>query len=133
LLVPDQGSEPTLTSDSIWLQTLGSTERRLLNESDPLPKTTEVGIIGAGMIGLAAAYYLSAAGLPSICIIDRQSAVGEASGANAGGLWFGQQSPELGALAPLAQASSRLYDELAAVPGPDFEFRRTGVLELLRT
>jgi len=115
------------------LQTLGSTERRLLSESDPLPKTTEVGIIGAGMIGLAAAYYLSAAGLSSICIIDRQSAVGEASGANAGGLWFGQQSRELGALAPLAQASSRLYDELAAVPGPDFEFRRTGVLELLRT
>ena len=114
---------------SIWFETLSAEERRLLGESDGLPKTTEVAIVGAGMIGLATAYYLSSAGVSNICVIDRDTTLAEASGANAGGLWFGQQSPELGPLAPLAHASSRLYDEL----GGSFDLRRTGLLELLST
>jgi glycine/D-amino acid oxidase-like deaminating enzyme len=116
---------------SIWFQTLAEDQRRLLSESDPLPGTADVAIIGAGMIGLAAAYYLSVSGVSNICVLDRGTALGEASGANAGGLWFGQQSPEMGPLAALSKASSVLYDELAAGLAADFDFRRTGLLELL--
>jgi glycine oxidase len=114
---------------SIWFQTLSEDQRRLLETSDALPKTADIAIVGAGMIGLAAAWYLSAAGVSNICVIDRDAALAEASGANAGGLWFAQQSPELGPLSPLAHASSRLYDELAAQW--DCDIRRTGLVELL--
>ncbi len=114
----------------IWIETLDEDERRLLAASDPPPKTADVSIIGAGMIGLATAFYLRAAGVRGICIMDCATALGEASGANAGGLWFTQLSEGIGWLAPLAQASSRLYDELAAQPGFAFDFRRTGLIEL---
>lgn len=114
---------------SIWFQTITTEQSRTLAESDPLPQTAEVVIVGAGLIGLATAYYLAAEGVSGICVLDREAAMAEASGANAGGLWFAQQSPELGPLAPLALAGSRLYDGLAAKF--DFDFRRTGLLELL--
>jgi glycine oxidase len=116
---------------SVWFATVGDAERCLLEESDPLPASADIAIIGGGMIGLATAYYLCEAGATGICVIERDTLVGEASGANAGGLWFGQQSREIGPLSPLAQASSRLYEELAAQPGWTFDFRRTGLLELL--
>ncbi len=116
---------------SIWFATLGAAERRLVEESDPLPASADIAIIGGGMIGLATAHYLCEAGATGICVIERDTLVGEASGANAGGLWFGQQSQEMGPLSPLARVSSRLYEELAAQPGWNFDFRRTGLLELL--
>jgi glycine oxidase len=116
---------------SIWFQTVTTEQRSVLAGSGPLPRTAAVTVIGAGMIGLATAYYLSERGVREICVIDRESALAEASGANAGGLWFGQQSPELGPLTTLAQTSSRLYDELAREF--EFDFRRTGLLELLYT
>lgn len=115
--------------DSIWYQTLPSSQRRVLEQSDVLPKTAGVAIVGAGLIGIAAAYYLAEAGVGDICVIDKGTALGEASGANAGGLWFGQQSVELGAVAALATASSRLYDELAC--SFEFDYERPGLIELL--
>jgi glycine/D-amino acid oxidase-like deaminating enzyme len=118
---------------TIWFRTLSPEQRALLVASDPLSRTAEVTIVGAGMIGLATAYYLAQRGIIGISVLDRESALAEASGANAGGLWFGQQSPELGPLTGLAKTSSRLYDELAAEPGFDFDLRRHGLLELLYT
>lgn len=118
-------------STSIWFQTLDEAQCRLLEESDPLPRTAEIAVVGAGLIGLAAAYYLSAGGASGLCVLDRRAGLAEASGANAGGLWFAQQSPELGPLIPLAQASSRMYEELATEGGFDFGYRRPGLVELL--
>ena len=115
--------------DSLWFQTLDLDQQRALNTSDGLPKTADVVVVGAGMIGLATAYYLARAGRKNICVVDRGTALGEASGANAGGLWFAQQSAELGPLAPLAAESSRLYDELAAEFS--FDMERSGMLQLL--
>ena len=115
--------------DSIWFQTINAEDRRLLGESDPLPATADAAIIGAGMIGLLTAYYLDAAGMRSIVVIDKGTAAGEASGANAGGLWFAQQSPELGPVAPLAAESSRLYQALA--DDFPFDFERSGLIEIL--
>jgi len=115
--------------DSIWFQTIPSTQRRVLEQSDPLPKTADVAIVGAGLIGIATAYYLTEAGVRDVCVLDSGAALGEASGANAGGLWFAQQNVELGPVAALAAASSRLYDLLAGRFA--FDFERPGLIELL--
>jgi glycine oxidase len=115
--------------DSIWFQTIDQAARDALCASDPLPKSAGVVIVGSGLIGLATAYYLTEAGLTDICLIDRGPALGEASGANAGGLWFAQQSPELGPVSSLSKSSSGLYDELAdRFP---FDMERCGLLQLL--
>jgi len=115
---------------SVWFATLDQNERRILEQSDPQPSHTDVAIIGGGIIGLAIAYYLTEAGVSNICVIERDTLAGEATGANAGGLWFGQQSQEMGPLSPLAKVSSNLYDQLAAQPGREFDYRRRGLLEL---
>ncbi|MCI0626026.1 MAG: FAD-binding oxidoreductase, partial [Acidobacteria bacterium] len=117
--------------DSIWYQTLASSQRRILEQSDPLPKTAGVAIVGAGLIGISTAYYLTEAGVKDICIVDQGTALGEASGANAGGLWFAQQSAELGPVSALAAVSSRLYDELSC--RFEFDCERPGLIELLET
>ena len=115
--------------DSIWFHTLPSELRDVLQTSDELPGRAEVVIVGSGMIGISTAYYLTEAGVQDICLVDRGTALGEASGANAGGLWFAQQSSEPGSLSVLAKASSHLYDELSQVF--EFDFTTTGLLELL--
>jgi glycine oxidase len=115
--------------DSIWFQTIDQAGREALSVSDPLPKSAGVVIVGSGLIGLATAYYLCEAGLTDVCVIDRGLALGESSGANAGGLWFAQQSVELGPVSALSKASSGLYEELAARFA--FDMERCGLLQLL--
>lgn len=115
--------------DSIWFRTLPRELLETLQKSDPLPQSADIAIVGAGIVGICTAYYLTRAGVRGISVLDRGTALGEASGANAGGLWFGQQTPELGPLSALAGASSRLYDELSGEF--DFNFRRPGMLQLL--
>lgn len=116
---------------SIWFQTLRAEDQKLLGRADALPRSAEVAIVGAGAIGLMAAHYLLEAGFRDICVLERHAAFCEASGASAGGVWFGQECADLGPLIPLAQASNALYEELHGEPGFDFDFRRTGVVELL--
>lgn len=116
--------------DSIWFQTLSPDDHALLETSDAVPPTADVLILGAGNIGLATAWYLTEAGVSGICVLDSWAPLSGASGANAGGLWFAQQSTEMGPLGPLAKASSRLYDELPSALGADFDLRRCGLLEL---
>lgn len=115
--------------DSIWFQTVPAEGRELLGRSDPLPQSADVVIVGAGMIGLLTAYYLTEAGVTNICLVDRSAALAEASGANSGGLWFAQRSLEFEAVPGIARASSRLYDQLAS--RFEFGFERCGVLQLL--
>ena len=114
--------------DTVWTRTLERADLDLLQTTDSLPTRTETVIVGAGLIGLATAYYLVEAGARRICLLDRAGPAGEASGANAGGLWFAQQSPELGPITGLAALSNRLYDELAQRFA--FDMKRRGVLEL---
>ena len=116
---------------SIWFETLAPDDRAVLEASDPAPASTDVLILGAGLIGLTTAYYLTEAGITSICIVDPAGPLAGASGANAGGLWFSQQSPHLGPLVPLAHASGRLYQELNQTLDADLHLRRSGLLELL--
>ena len=115
--------------DSIWFQTVSDEDRALLGHSDPLPESADVVIVGAGMIGLLTAYYLTEAGITDICVLDRSTALAEASGANSGGLWFAQRSAEFEAVPGIARASSDLYDQLAS--RFEFGFERCGLLQLL--
>lgn len=120
-----------LMQDSIWFRTLPRELRDSLQKSDELPTEAEVVIVGAGMIGLLTAYYLIEAGAEDICIVDRGSVLGEASGANAGGLWFSQQSSKMGPLSSLVKKTSKLYEELGE--RFDFDLCRPGVLQLFFT
>ncbi len=117
--------------DSIWFRTLPRELRETLQQSEELPEEAEVVIVGAGMVGLMTAYYLTEAGVGDIWVIDRSTAVGEASGSNAGGLWYAQQSPEMGPLASLVKKTAELYEEL----GERFEFDlcKPGMLQLFFT
>jgi glycine/D-amino acid oxidase-like deaminating enzyme len=102
-----------------------------LEASDEAPASADIVVVGAGPIGLATAYYLAEAGVGNICVIDRGDLLGEAGGANAGGLWFAHQSAAKGfaAALPLLAESAALYDELE----DRFAFDRTygGLLELI--
>ncbi|MCW5978375.1 MAG: FAD-binding oxidoreductase [Bryobacteraceae bacterium] len=114
--------------DSIWQLTLSEAQREALEAGDPLPRTADVAIVGAGLIGLAIAYYLRRAGVTGVCVVDASGPVAEASGANAGGLWLARECSHLGPLLPLARASGALYDALAAEMA--FDLKRAGLLEL---
>ena len=115
--------------DTVWSRTLSPADRETLTASDELPRKAEILVVGAGLMGLATAYYLAESGVRGVCVVDRAGPVGEASGANAGGLWFAQQSPELGPTAPLAKLSNSLYDDLGA--RFECDVTRRGVLDLL--
>lgn len=115
--------------DSIWFRTLSDADREVFQASDDQPASSDVVIVGAGLIGLSAAYYLTQAGVNNICVVDRKGPLAEASGANAGGLWFGQQSAELGPIAGLARLSQQLYADLEN--RFSFDYRRSGILDLL--
>src|SRR5690606_25992238 len=102
----------------------------VLETTDDLPASADIVVVGAGPIGLATAYYLVEAGVEKICVIDRGDLLGEAGGANAGGLWFAHQSVAKGAeaAASLLADSAALYDDLE----DRFDFDRTfgGLMEL---
>jgi glycine/D-amino acid oxidase-like deaminating enzyme len=117
--------------DSIWLRTLGDADRSTLEASDELPASADVVVVGAGLIGLATAYYLVAAGVSNVCVVDRGDLLSEASGANAGGLWFAHQSLAAGSAIGLVHEGAALYDALE----DEFSFDRTcgGALELVQS
>ena len=73
--------------DAIWSRTLSAASRRTLLESDPLPRTADVAVVGAGLVGLCTALSLRRRGVSNIVVLDRNSVCGEATGASAGGLW----------------------------------------------
>lgn len=116
--------------DSVWFRTLAPSDSEELRASDALPSRAEVLIVGGGLIGLFTAHFLLEAGIRDVCVVDRTAALAEASGANAGMLWFARETEELGPLAPLARASRQIYQHLAQDPQFAFEFRQTGLIEL---
>jgi sarcosine oxidase subunit beta len=87
---------------------------------------TDVAIIGGGIVGCAAAYYLAKKGLRTV-VLEKNASVGlEASGRNAGGV---RQQGRKAAL-PLAMESVRLWVSLADELGSDLEYVRTGNLKI---
>ena len=112
---------------------------------------TDVAIVGGGVIGCAAAYYLTEAGA-SVTLLERDGLAGEASGAAAGmlippAIYLLRQDTHLalkqaealpaGALRDLGLASLRLYpslvDALRDETGSDVQYKATGILLVAQT
>jgi sarcosine oxidase subunit beta len=82
----------------------------------------DVVIIGGGIVGCAAAYYLAKQGIKAT-VLEKNAGVGlEASGCNGGGVrQHGRKS-----LLPMAMASVRLWENLREELGSDLEYVQTG-------
>jgi sarcosine oxidase subunit beta len=87
---------------------------------------TDVVIVGGGIVGCAAAYYLGQKGL-QVTVVEKDAAVGlHASGRNAGGV---RQHGRKAAL-PLAMESVKLWGGLEKELETDLEYSRTGNLKI---
>ena len=100
---------------------------RLLNpvESDAaLPEAADVVVIGAGIVGVAAAYALACKG-HSVALLEKGVVAGEQSSRNWG--WcrvLNRDEREI----PLMQHSMELWDRLPSDIGADMGFRRKGLV-----
>jgi glycine/D-amino acid oxidase-like deaminating enzyme len=98
-------------------------------ESDAaLPEAADVVVVGAGIIGVAAAWHLARAG-HSVALLDKGVVAGEQSSRNWG--WcrtLNRDEREI----PLMQHSQALWDSLPGEIGAEFGFRRNGLVYLTR-
>jgi len=92
-------------------------------------ESTDVVVIGGGVIGTAAAYYLTRAGT-RVVLVERRGIGQEASGANVGlvTLFSGHSldEPEPGPLYELTRASIEAYKSLGEDLGLDIEYEQCG-------
>jgi glycine/D-amino acid oxidase-like deaminating enzyme len=92
--------------------------------SDPqLPAEVDVVVIGGGIVGAAAAYFLAKRGR-SVALVEKGLVGGEQSSRNWG--WCRQQNRDAREL-PLAIRAMELWDSLGAEIGRDLGFRRCGL------
>ena len=91
---------------------------------DTLPASVDVVVIGAGMAGSAASYYLAKKG-HSVALLDKGMVGGEQTSRNWG--WCRQQHRDLREL-PLAMKSLEIWGDLNRELGTETGFRRTGLL-----
>ncbi|MER6069540.1 FAD-binding oxidoreductase [Streptomyces sp. NPDC001817] len=91
----------------------------------PTRNSSDVIVVGAGMVGAACAYHAARAGL-SVTVIDRGSVAGGTTGAGEGNLLVSDKEP--GPELELALLSARLWRELAASLPPQIEYEAKGGL-----
>jgi glycine oxidase len=96
-------------------------------------RSTDVVVIGGGVIGLAVAYYLAREKL-AVTLVERGEVGREASWAAAGYLSFQGSSNRPGPRLELTRTSARMYEgwihELGELTPADTGFWRSGLLEL---
>ncbi len=100
-----------------------------MSPQENVPLQSDVVIIGGGIIGCAAAYYLSRRGA-EVTLLEKGRLVGEQS-SRAWGL-VRQQNRDPAEL-PLMVAGNRLWRELSAELEAEIEWRREGMLSLAHT
>ena len=93
---------------------------------NPLPQAVDIAIIGGGIVGCSAAYFLARRGV-SVALFEKGRVAGEQSGRNWG--WVRQQGRSPVEL-PLMMQSLRLWKELSVELGEDTGFRQGGSLYL---
>ena len=96
------------------------------SEIPKLPETTDVIIIGAGIAGICAAWYLNKAGL-RVVVCEKGVVAGEQSSRNWG--WIRQQGRDRDEL-PIVMESMRLWQEISDELDNDIGYRREGSLYL---
>jgi glycine/D-amino acid oxidase-like deaminating enzyme len=94
--------------------------------ANPLPASVDVAIIGGGIVGCSAAYYLARAGV-SVAVFEKGRVGGEQSGRNWG--WVRQQCRSPVEL-PLMMQSLDLWKALPGELGEDIGFHQGGTLYL---
>jgi glycine/D-amino acid oxidase-like deaminating enzyme len=105
----------------------GETDEFAFHAADnPLPEAADVAIIGGGIVGASAAYFLAQAGV-SVALFEKGRIAGEQSGRNWG--WVRQQCRSPVEL-PLMMQSLAIWKELPARLGEDVGFTQGGTLYL---
>jgi glycine/D-amino acid oxidase-like deaminating enzyme len=99
---------------------------RLIESSPKLPSHADVVVIGGGIIGSFAAYYMARRGL-SVALVEKGRIGAEQSSRNWG--WCRQQNRDAREL-PMATKSLALWDQFTADTGEDTGFKRHGLLYL---
>ncbi|MCT7328666.1 NAD(P)/FAD-dependent oxidoreductase [Ralstonia mojiangensis] len=99
---------------------------RLIESASSLPAQADVVVIGGGIIGVFAAYYLAKRGV-SVAVVEKGRIGAEQSSRNWG--WCRQQNRDAREL-PMATRSLELWEQFAADTGEDTGFRRCGLLYL---
>jgi len=100
-----------------------------LNRIDTSPKppaSADVVVIGGGIVGVFAAYYLAKRGV-SVALVEKGRVGAEQSSRNWG--WCRQQNRDAREL-PMASKSLDLWEQFGAESGEDTGFRRCGLLYL---
>ncbi len=97
-----------------------------IETSAELPRQVDVVVIGGGIIGTSAAYYLARRGV-SVALLEKGIVGGEQSSRNWG--WCRQQNRDVREL-PMSTKSLELWDHLAEEIGEDVGFRRCGLFYL---
>ncbi|OBQ69169.1 FAD-binding oxidoreductase [Mesorhizobium loti] len=95
----------------------------------PLPKASEVVVIGGGVIGVTTALFLGRRNI-SVTLLEKGRIAGEQSSRNWG--WIRQQGRDADEL-PVVIEAQRLWRQLAEECGEDIGLRQAGVTYLART
>ncbi|MFK0161693.1 NAD(P)/FAD-dependent oxidoreductase [Rhizobium sp. NPDC090279] len=98
----------------------------LIESSTELPKSADAVIIGGGIVGVFAAYYLARSGL-RVALVEKGLIGAEQSSRNWG--WCRQQNRD-GRELPIATKSLDLWEKFAAESGENAGFRRCGLFYL---
>jgi glycine/D-amino acid oxidase-like deaminating enzyme len=99
---------------------------RLVETSSHPPAHADAVVIGGGIVGVFAAYYLARRGL-SVAVVEKGRIGAEQSSRNWG--WCRQQNRDAREL-PMATRSLDLWEQFAADSGEDTGFRRCGLFYL---
>ena len=94
--------------------------------TNDLPKSTEVAIIGGGIVGLSAALYLAERGIPTV-VLEKGTIACEQSSRNLG--WI-RKASRAASDVPLALKADELWSGLAARVGRDVGYRQSGIMFL---
>ncbi len=95
-----------------------------IHSDEKVPASADVVIIGGGIVGATAAYFLAKRGL-SVALLEKGHVGGEQSSRNWG--WCRQHNRDAREL-PLSGIALRQWGEFAAEIGTDVGFRRCGLL-----